>query len=75
MNFLKALTVNYYINVMLTAWFLAQLSKTLLTLLFEKKLVLERMVGAGGMPSSHSALVCSLTIAIAKKAGVQWAVF
>lgn len=36
MNFLKALTVNYYINVMLTAWFLAQLSKTLLTLFFEK---------------------------------------
>ncbi|MBQ2791748.1 MAG: divergent PAP2 family protein [Oscillospiraceae bacterium] len=75
MNFLKALTVNYYINVMLTAWFLAQLSKTLLTLFFEKKLVLERMVGAGGMPSSHSALVCSLTIAIAKKAGVQSAEF
>ena len=71
MNFFKALTVNYFINVMLTAWFLAQLTKTVLTFIFEKKLVLERMVGAGGMPSSHSALVCSLTIAIAKQTGVQ----
>lgn len=53
----KRLTANYYINVAITAWFLAQLSKTLLTLVLKKKLVMERMIGAGGMPSSHTALV------------------
>ena len=62
MDLIKGLTANYYINVAITAWFLAQLSKTLLTLVLKKKLVMERMIGAGGMPSSHTALVCSLTI-------------
>ncbi len=75
MAFLRGLTINYYINVAVTAWFLAQLSKTLLTLVLKKKLVMERMFGAGGMPSSHSALVCSLTIAMARKTGVDSAEF
>ena len=69
MDLIKGLTANYYINVAITAWFLAQLSKTLLTLVLKKKLVMERMIGAGGMPSSHTALVCSLTIAMARKTG------
>ena len=36
MDFLKGLTANYYINVAITAWFLAQVSKTLLTLAVQK---------------------------------------
>ena len=36
---------------------------------------MERMIGAGGMPSSHTALVCSLTIAMARKTGVSSAEF
>lgn len=47
MDLIKGLTANYYINVAITAWFLAQLSKTLLTLVLKKKLVMERMIGAG----------------------------
>ena len=75
MNVIRGLTVNYYINVAITAWFLAQVSKTLLTLVVKKKLVMELMIGAGGMPSSHTALVCSLTIAMARKTGVSSAEF
>lgn len=75
MDLLKGFTANYYINVAITAWFLAQLSKTLLTLILKKKFVMERMIGAGGMPSSHTALVCSLTIAMARKTGVSSAEF
>ena len=75
MDLLKGFTANYYINVAITAWFLAQLSKTLLTLILKKKFVMERMVGAGGMPGSHTALVCSLTIAMARKTGVSSAEF
>lgn len=75
MDLLKGFTANYYINVAITAWFLAQLSKTLLTLILKKKFVMDRMIGAGGMPSSHTALVCSLTIAMARKTGVSSAEF
>ena len=75
MDFLKGLTANYYIDVAITAWFLAQVAKTLLTWAIQKKLGMERMVGAGGMPSSHTALVCSLTIAMARKTGVSSAEF
>ena len=49
----------------------AQLLKTIFTFIATKKLNLERMVGAGGMPSAHSALVCSLTVAIARTVGVS----
>ena len=42
------------------AWAIAQVSKTLLELLKQRKLVLSRLVSSGGMPSSHSALVTGL---------------
>lgn len=69
MGAFRMLTSNYIINVGATSWLLAQLLKTLFTLLTTKKLVLERLVGAGGMPSSHSALTCSIAIAMARKLG------
>ncbi len=75
MNFWQVITGNYVINAGFTAWFLAQVLKTLLTYITSRKLQLERMVGAGGMPSAHSALVCSLTIAMAKKVGLSSPVF
>lgn len=57
------------IDVAVISWFSAQLIKTLLFYLQNGILQAERMVGAGGMPSAHSAFVCSITIAIAKKVG------
>ena len=60
---------NYYIDVAFLAWLIAQVLKTLLNFLLTKEFVWERMVGAGGMPSSHSALVCSLTVALSRKLG------
>lgn len=66
---LKMLTSNYIINVGVLSWFAAQIIKTLLFCLEHHTLNLERMVGAGGMPSAHSALVCSITVAMAKKTG------
>lgn len=44
-------------------WFTAQLLKTIIHLIVTKEFVLERMVGNGGMPSSHSATVCALATA------------
>ena len=51
------ITGNYIINVGVTSWFCAQVIKTVLTFIQYRELRLERLFGAGGMPSSHSALV------------------
>lgn len=51
---------NQILVSVIIAWALAQIIKTLLTLWIEKKFVPERLIGAGGMPSSHSSTVCAL---------------
>lgn len=57
------------------SWLCAQVSKVILTLIFTRKLNAERLWGAGGMPSAHSAMVSALTIAVARFDGVQSSVF
>lgn len=52
------------------AWMLAQILKTLLNLVTTRTLSLERLTGAGGMPSAHSALVCCMMICMARNQGV-----
>ena len=68
-NFWSIITSNYIINVGVVSWFSAQIIKTVLTFLRYRELRLERLTGAGGMPSSHSALVCSMMLAMAKLEG------
>ena len=75
MNFFEIITSNQIINVTIIAWFVAQFLKVLIVFLTEHKLDLERFVGAGGMPSSHSATVCALTVCVARKLGVDSAEF
>lgn len=50
--------------VSLLAWALAQILKVPFHLLRHRRLDISRLVGAGGMPSSHSAFVSSLTTAV-----------
>jgi acid phosphatase family membrane protein YuiD len=69
MEQLQAITSNYIINLGVTSWILAQLLKTLFTLISTRKFEPERLFGAGGMPSSHSALTISIAIGMAKKLG------
>ncbi len=66
---MRILFSNYLINVAFIAWCSAQLIKTLLVFLSTKKFEMERLFGAGGMPSSHSALVCSMAIGMCRKMG------
>ena len=68
-TFWRTITSNYIINVGVVSWFSAQVIKTILTFFRFRELRMERMFGAGGMPSSHSALVCSMTLAMAKLVG------
>ncbi len=74
-NLWGVITSNYIINVGVTSWFSAQLIKTILTFFRFREVRLERMFGAGGMPSSHSALVCSMTVGMAKLVGFDSPLF
>ena len=57
------------------AWAVAQVSKTILDLFRQRKLVLSRLVSSGGMPSSHSALVTGLATATGRVMGLSSASF
>ncbi|NLV91644.1 MAG: divergent PAP2 family protein [Firmicutes bacterium] len=63
------------LQVCFVAWFVAQVLKTVLHAFRHRQLDLRRLVGAGGMPSSHSALVCSLSTAVALKEGIDSTLF
>ena len=54
-------------TIFLTAafgWLVAQILKTLIHLIVSKKFVAERLVGSGGMPSSHSSVVCTCAASV-----------
>ena len=57
------------------AWAVAQVSKTIIDLIQQRKLILGRLVSSGGMPSSHSALVTGLATATGRVAGIDSAAF
>ena len=50
-------------------WMVAQVLKTIIHMIRTKQFVAERMVGSGGMPSSHSATVCALATATGMECG------
>ena len=75
MNVMPMITSNFIINVAVTSWFSAQMLKLIFTLLLTRKIKLERLMGSGGMPSSHSALACSVVVAMARKLGFASPVF
>ncbi len=70
MESLEGLLKNYVLIVALSSWISAQVLKTIIYLIVNRKLNLERLSGAGGMPSAHSASVCGITIAISRTVGV-----
>lgn len=68
MNFLNDMSRNTILLSAIIGWTVAQILKTLLYMCLTKEFVAERLVGSGGMPSSHSATVCALATA----AGIQY---
>ena len=70
MNQLSLLIQNRILIAAVTGWLVAQLLKTIIHLYFTKSFVPERLVGSGGMPSSHSATVCALSTAAAIQYGL-----
>jgi len=56
-------------------WFGAQGIKVIITLIKEKKFDAERIMGSGGMPSSHSASVVAVTFAVGETVGYDSPLF
>lgn len=63
MSFFQGLFSNTIFLAAATGWLTAQILKTIIHVFLTKEFVAERMVGSGGMPSSHSATVCALATA------------
>lgn len=59
----------------LLAWLIAQVLKVPIYLFVEHKLDFKRIVGSGGMPSSHSAMVISLMLCVGFLDGFDTAAF
>ena len=64
MNFkwLADLITNPFLVTAMSSWFVAQVLKTIIHAIVNKKLDILRLFGDGGMPSGHSATVTSLAI-------------
>ncbi len=60
MQWLKELLTNPFLMAGVLSWFMAQVVKTIIHAFINKKIVWERLVGDGGMPSGHSATVTAL---------------
>lgn len=66
---------NKFIWVPVSIWFIIQLWKFVFDLIKNKKVNLKRLIGAGGMPSSHSAVVSSLATLVGKSEGLDSPIF
>ena len=74
-EFWAAVMKNVILVTAVTAWAIAQLLKTITSFWKYEKFVFKRLVGSGGMPSSHTALVVSLASAVAFHDGLDSSLF
>ena len=61
----KELLENQVLISSVIGWTVAQVLKTIIDCALNKSFNAERLTGSGGMPSSHSATVCALTMSAA----------
>lgn len=66
---LIGLARNQILQAALLSWLIAQVLKATITWIREGFFSLERLVGSGGMPSSHSAFVIALAAGVGSRAG------
>ena len=71
----KAMLGNQVLVSAVVGWTVAQVLKTLIDFALNKSFNAERLVGSGGMPSSHSAIVTGLATLIGKYEGVDTPIF
>ena len=57
------------------AWAVAQALKVMLTLAISRRFDKSRVLGSGGMPSSHSAMACAMLMTIGFREGFSSSIF
>ncbi|MBQ8300935.1 MAG: divergent PAP2 family protein, partial [Clostridia bacterium] len=62
MGYLQQFAENSVFITALWGWFVAQVLKIVLS--WDKKIDFKRIIGSGGMPSSHASFVMALTMAV-----------
>ena len=71
MDWLYDLLTNRFLITSVSSWFVAQLVKTVIHAIVNRKLDMSRLFGDGGMPSGHSATVTSLATLSALSYGLS----
>ena len=66
---------NTVLWIAVACWLAAQVLKVVFYSLRHRKLAIERLFGAGGMPSSHTSTVCGLTVGVARIYGLSSPLF
>lgn len=75
MEFFRDLFGNYVLICAMVSWVAAQLLKTIIYLVRHRRFSLERVLGAGGWPSSHTAAVVGAAVSIGRVSGVASPLF
>lgn len=75
MTYLNEFLSNFPLMNALIAWFGAQFIKFILAVALMRKFDFKKLIASGGMPSSHSATVCALTVSIALTQGISSVAF
>ncbi len=75
MNNLQLAVTNKYLYVPFLLWLCIQIFKVIYDLVTTKKFNFKRIIGAGGMPSSHSAVVTCLATLVGKAEGTDSIMF
>lgn len=75
MNDFQKMITNKYLYIPLILWFCIQAFKVIYELIKTKKFNFKRIVGAGGMPSSHSAVAMCIATMIGKTEGFDSNIF
>lgn len=75
MNNFLGIFHNKYVYIPLLTWFGIQLFKVIYDLVVTKKFNFKRILGAGGMPSSHTGVVMALTTLIGRSEGFDSPMF
>lgn len=73
--FKQILTTNQILTLCVLSWMIAQILKVVIQLLRHRRLEWYYLLGSGGMPSSHSSVVCTCAVAVGLLTGWDSVVF
>ena len=63
-NIVHFLTGNLVLNLCICSWFIAQVLKVLISFARKRRVDFHYLISSGGMPSSHSSVVCTCATSI-----------